>query len=140
MPHLARVGNDNEKDNRGKKTNPPPALGKDKGGKKKNPPPVVGNNGKKDNGKKDNIGKRKNPPPVDDNDGTNARGGKKKNPPPVLPRPELKRRKKGNDSDPLWIDPPDDAYAPYFEEFQSKRAPNFTAVEDLILCKAYAAV
>ncbi len=51
-----------------------------------------------------------------------------------------KRRKKGMEVHPLWNDPPDDAYAPYFEEFQSKRAPNFTPVEDLILCKAYAAV
>ncbi len=41
---------------------------------------------------------------------------------------------------PFFVDPPDDVFAPYFEEFQSKRAPNFTAVEDLILCKAYAAV
>ena len=51
-----------------------------------------------------------------------------------------KRKKKGEYSDPLYVDPPDDVFAPYFEEFQSKRAPNFTAVEDLILCKAYAAV
>ncbi len=37
----------------------------------------------------------------------------------------------------MGCSPPDDAYAPYFEEFQSKHAPNFTAVENLILCKAY---
>ncbi len=36
--------------------------------------------------------------------------------------------------------PPNDAYAPFFEEFQSKQAPNFIAVEDLILFKSYAAV
>jgi len=51
-----------------------------------------------------------------------------------------KRRKKGMEVHPLWNDPPDDAYAPFFQEFQSKRAPNFTPVEDLILCKSYAAV
>ena len=41
---------------------------------------------------------------------------------------------------PLFVDPPDDAYTPYFKEFEGKRAPNFTAVEDHVLCKAYAAV
>ena len=49
-----------------------------------------------------------------------------------------KRRKKGTGTDPLFVDPPDDIYAPYFEEFKSKCSPNFMAVEDLILCKAYA--
>ncbi len=44
------------------------------------------------------------------------------------------------DANPLWVAPPDDAYAPYFEEFQSKQVPNFTVVEDLILCQAYVAV
>ncbi len=44
------------------------------------------------------------------------------------------------DGNPLWVVPPDDAYAPYFEQFHSKQAPNFTAGEDLILCKAYAGV
>ncbi len=38
------------------------------------------------------------------------------------------------------LTPPDKADALFFEEFQSKQAPNFTAVEDLILCKLYAAV
>ncbi len=51
-----------------------------------------------------------------------------------------KRKKKGEDADPLYVDPPDDVSAPYFEEFASKWAPNFTAVEDLVLCKAYTAV
>ena len=51
-----------------------------------------------------------------------------------------KRRKKNSDADPLYVDPPDDAYAPYFKEFEGKMAPNFTAVEDLVLCKSYAAV
>ncbi len=40
----------------------------------------------------------------------------------------------------LWNNPPDDAYVPYFDKFQTKLAPNFTSVEDLILCKLYAAV
>ncbi len=44
------------------------------------------------------------------------------------------------DVHPLWNNPPDDVYAPYFEEFQSKRSPNFTTVEDLILFKSYAAI
>ncbi len=51
-----------------------------------------------------------------------------------------KRKKKGKYSDPLYVDPPDEIFAPYFEKFQSKPAPTFTAVEDLILCKAYATV
>jgi hypothetical protein len=51
-----------------------------------------------------------------------------------------KRRKKNSDANPLFVDPPDDAYAPYFKEFEGKRAPNFTTVEDLVLCKSYAAV
>ncbi len=54
--------------------------------------------------------------------------------------PVTKRRKKNSDADPLFVDPPDDAYAPYFKEFEGKRAPNFTTVEDLVLCKSYAAV
>ena len=49
----------------------------------------------------------------------------------------MKCKKKNAWSDPLFIDPPDDAYAP-FKEIEGKRAPNFTAVEDLVLCKAYA--
>ncbi len=40
----------------------------------------------------------------------------------------------------LWNDPPDGAYAPYYEEFKTKWAPNFTSVEDLILCKMQEAV
>jgi hypothetical protein len=51
-----------------------------------------------------------------------------------------KRKKKNSDANPLFVDPPDDAYAPYFKEFEGKRAPNFTTVEDLVLCKSYAAV
>ena len=54
--------------------------------------------------------------------------------------PVTKRRKKNSDANPLFVDPPDDAYAPYFKEFEGKRAPNFTTVEDLVLCKSYAAV
>ncbi len=37
-------------------------------------------------------------------------------------------------------DPLDNADAPYLEEFQSKPAPNFMPVEDLILCKSYTEV
>ena len=54
--------------------------------------------------------------------------------------PVTKRRKKNSESNPLFVDPPDDAYAPYLKEFKGKRAPNFTAVEDLVLCKSYAAM
>ena len=54
--------------------------------------------------------------------------------------PITKRRKKNSDADPLFVDPPDDTYAPYFKEFEGKRTPNFTAVKDLVLCKSYAAV
>ncbi len=54
--------------------------------------------------------------------------------------PTTKRKKKNAGSDPLFVDPPDDADAPQFKEFRGKRAPNFNAVEDLVLCKAYAAV
>ncbi len=52
----------------------------------------------------------------------------------------MKCKKKNAGSDPLFVDPPDDAFASYFEEFEGKRASNFTAVEDLVLCKAYTAV
>ncbi len=41
-----------------------------------------------------------------------------------------KRRKKRH---PLWVNPPNNAYTPYFEEFQTKQAPNFTLVEDLVV-------
>ncbi len=44
------------------------------------------------------------------------------------------------DTNPPWVTPPDNAYAPFFEEFQSNQAPNFTAVEDLIFCKENAKV
>ncbi len=44
------------------------------------------------------------------------------------------------DANPLWVAPPDDAYTPCFEEFQSKWAANVTGVEDIILCKTYAAI
>ncbi len=54
--------------------------------------------------------------------------------------PMTKPKKKNTGSGPLFVDPPDDAYAPYFKEFEGKRAPNFTAVEDLVLCRAYTAV
>ncbi len=50
------------------------------------------------------------------------------------------RKKRGEDVDPLFLDPPSDAYAPNFKEFKSKRAPNFTTVKDITLCKTYAAV
>ncbi len=54
--------------------------------------------------------------------------------------PMTKHKKKNAWSDPLFVDPPDDAYTPYFKEFEGKRAPYyFTAVEDLVLCKTYAA-
>ena len=58
----------------------------------------------------------------------------------LIATPMTKRRKKNSDANPLFVDPHDDAYAPYFKEFEGKRAPNFTAVEDLVLCKSYAAV
>ena len=58
----------------------------------------------------------------------------------IAATPITKRKKRGEDVDPLFVDPLDDAYAPYFQDFKSKRAPNFTAVEDITLCKAYAAV
>ncbi len=45
--------------------------------------------------------------------------------------PMTKRRKKNSDANPLFVDPHDEAYAPYFKEFEGKRAPNFTIVEDL---------
>ena len=54
--------------------------------------------------------------------------------------PVMKHRKKNAGTDPLFINPPDDEYTPYFKEFEGMRAPIFTAVEDLVLCKAYAAV
>ena len=54
--------------------------------------------------------------------------------------PLTKRRKKNSETNPLFVDPPDDAYAPYFKECGGKRAPNFTAQEDLVLCKSYAAI
>ena len=54
--------------------------------------------------------------------------------------PVTKHMKKNTGTDPLFVDPPDDEYAPYFKEIEGKRAPNFTAVEDLVLCKAYTAV
>ena len=57
-----------------------------------------------------------------------------------IPTPITKWRKKNSETNPLVIDPPDDAYTPYFKEFEGKRAPNFTTVEDLVLCKSYAAV
>ncbi len=57
-----------------------------------------------------------------------------------LHSPKSERGGKKMDANPLWVAPPDDAYAPYFEEFQSKQVPNFTVVEDLILCKAYVVV
>ncbi len=44
------------------------------------------------------------------------------------------------DVHPLWNYPLDNAYAPYFEENQTKWAPNLTSVEDLILCKLYVVV
>ncbi len=58
-------------------------------------------------------------------------GGKKKDPHPIPALLKItKRRKKGMDANSLWVAP----------QFQSKQASNFTAVEDLVFCKAYAAV
>ena len=54
--------------------------------------------------------------------------------------PVTKLRKKNTGTDPEFVDPPDYANAPYFKGFEGKRAPNFTVVEDLVLCKTYAAV
>ena len=72
---------------------------------------------------------------------TSAAGARKSTKKSVaIPTPTTKRRKKNSDADPLFVDPPDDAYAPYFVEFDGKRAPNFTNVEDLVLCRAYGAV
>ncbi len=50
--------------------------------------------------------------------------------------PVKKRKKRGEDVNPLFLDPPSDAYAPYFKEFKSKRAPNFNTVKDITLCRA----
>ena len=58
----------------------------------------------------------------------------------LITTPMTNGRKKNSETNPLFVDPPDDAYAPYFKEFEGKRAPNFTAVEDLVLCKSYAIV
>ncbi len=52
----------------------------------------------------------------------------------------MRHRKKNDGIDPLFVDPCDEAYAPYFKEFDGQRAPNFTAVEDLVFYKACAAV
>ena len=54
--------------------------------------------------------------------------------------PVTKWIKKYSETNPLFLDTPDDAYVPYFKEFEGKRAPNFTAVEDPVLCKSYAAM
>ena len=48
----------------------------------------------------------------------------------AIATPVTKHKKKNAGSDPLFVDPPDDAYTPCFKEFEGKRAPNFTAVED----------
>ena len=58
----------------------------------------------------------------------------------LIALPGTKQRKKNTETDLLFVNPPDDTYAPYFNEFEGKRAPNFTAVEDLVLFKGYAAV
>ena len=72
---------------------------------------------------------------------TSAAGARKSTKKSIaIPTPTTKRRKKNSDADPLFVDPPNDAYAPYFVEFEGKRAPNFTAMEDLVFCKSYAAV
>ena len=52
--------------------------------------------------------------------------------------PVTKHRKKNAGTDPPFVDPPDNAYTPYFIVFEDKTAPNFTAVKDLVLSKAYA--
>ena len=54
--------------------------------------------------------------------------------------PMMKSKKKNAANDPCFVDPPDDTYNPYFKDFEGERVPNFTAAEDLVLCKAYAAV
>ena len=54
--------------------------------------------------------------------------------------PVMKHRKKKAWTDPLFVDTPDDVYASYFKEFEDKRVSSFTSVDDLVLCKAYAAV
>ena len=59
---------------------------------------------------------------------------------PAMMTPVMKHRKKNARTDPLFVEPHDDAYTSYFKELEVKRAPNFTAVEDLVLCKAYKAV
>ena len=93
-----------------------------------------------DSGKKGASGEsqRKGAPKAKGASAAGARKSTKKAASIVMP--VTKRRKKNSDTDPLFIDPPDDAYAPYFKEFEGKRAPNFTAVEDMVLCKSYAAV
>ncbi len=41
----------------------------------------------------------------------------------LITTPVTKRREKNSETNPLFIDPPDDAYVPYFKEFEGKRAP-----------------
>ena len=53
----------------------------------------------------------------------------------AIATPMTKHKKKNAGSDPLFVDPPDDAYTPYFKEFEGKRAPNVTAVEDLLCAR-----
>lgn len=52
----------------------------------------------------------------------------------------MKWKKKGIETNPLFVCSPYDAYGPYFKGFESKWSPNFTAVENLVFCKTYAAV
>ena len=54
--------------------------------------------------------------------------------------PVMKQRKKNTETDPLVFNPPDNAYTPYFKELEGKKAPNFIADKDLVLCKGYASV
>ncbi len=67
-----------------------------------------------DSGKKGASGKsqRKGAPKAKGVSAAGARKSTKKA--ASIKTPVTKRRKKNSDADPLFVDPPDDAYAPYF--------------------------
>ena len=95
---------------------------------------------KRDSGQKKTMGKAQKKDAAKTN-GTSAVGAcKQTKTKAAIVTPTTKRKKMNAGSDPLFVDPPDDAYAPYSKEFEGKRALNFTAVEDLVLCKAFAEV
>lgn len=48
--------------------------------------------------------------------------------------PLMKQGKMTTETDPLFVNLHNNAYEPYFKEYKGKRAPNFTAVEGLVLC------